>query len=265
MKNVLLLVHQDPGQEARLQAALDLTRGLSGHLTCIDITPFPIVFDQGLSLAPVFVLDETEREAVNKAELQRRIEAEHISWSWDDLRDDFIPCLIGAASSADVVVLSRKLDNGARPNMRSITSSVLMHTHALIVAVNERSHGMPVDKPVLVAWDGSDQASQALQRALPLLKHALLVTIFQVGDLPKDAIPAQEAATFLERQHVKSEIEIAPASEAVAAEICLAASRIGASYCVMGAFGHGRIRETLFGGVTRDMLTKATLPLALAH
>src|SRR3989344_3652734 len=36
MKNILLLVHDDHGQEARLQAALDITRAVEGHLTCID-------------------------------------------------------------------------------------------------------------------------------------------------------------------------------------------------------------------------------------
>ncbi len=37
MKNVLLLIHDDAGEEARLQVALDLARGLSGHLICVDI------------------------------------------------------------------------------------------------------------------------------------------------------------------------------------------------------------------------------------
>ena len=36
MKNILLLVHDDHGQEARLQAALDITRAVEGHLTCVD-------------------------------------------------------------------------------------------------------------------------------------------------------------------------------------------------------------------------------------
>src|SRR3546814_13462010 len=43
VKNILLLVHHDAGQEARLQAALDITRAVGGHLACIDVTPFPVV------------------------------------------------------------------------------------------------------------------------------------------------------------------------------------------------------------------------------
>jgi nucleotide-binding universal stress UspA family protein len=34
---------------------------------------------------------------------------------------------------------------------------------------------------------------------------------------------------------------------------------------VMGAYGHSRAREALFGGVTRAMLTACNLPLVLGH
>jgi hypothetical protein len=37
MKNILLLVHDDVGQEARLQVALDVTRALTGHLESLDV------------------------------------------------------------------------------------------------------------------------------------------------------------------------------------------------------------------------------------
>jgi nucleotide-binding universal stress UspA family protein len=33
----------------------------------------------------------------------------------------------------------------------------------------------------------------------------------------------------------------------------------------MGAYGHGRWRETLFGGVTRFMLGELGIPVLLAH
>jgi nucleotide-binding universal stress UspA family protein len=40
---------------------------------------------------------------------------------------------------------------------------------------------------------------------------------------------------------------------------------MGAMYIVMGAFGHGRVAEAIFGGVTRSMLLKSDLPLLLAN
>ena len=42
MKTILLLVHDDAGQEARFQAALDVARAVGGHLMCIDVSIMPM-------------------------------------------------------------------------------------------------------------------------------------------------------------------------------------------------------------------------------
>ena len=75
MKSVLLLVHQDSGQEARVQAALDLTSALSGHLACLDVTPLPSLFDTGMALGPPVVIDQAEQEAANKDQLLAEAQA----------------------------------------------------------------------------------------------------------------------------------------------------------------------------------------------
>lgn len=265
MKNVLLLVHRDAGQEARFQAALDLTRALRGHLTCVDVTPLPLVFDQGMSGAPAVMIDETDQEAENKAKLQRRLQEEDVSWTWQDLRDDFVPAVLDAASTADVIVLNRKLDSASRPDMRAITSNILMNSPALVVAVDDLCRQLDVRLPVLVAWDGSQEAMHALQRAVPLLAMASSIKIFQIGPIDSDGIAAEEAARYLSRHNVHADVEITDPSKEAAIEICEAAERIGAGYCVMGAFGHSRLREAILGGVSRDMLTSAPVPLVMAH
>ena len=66
MKNILLFVHDDSGQEARFQVALDLTRALGGHLLCLDITYVPPLvgsgyYDDGYVMANLLV-EESERE-----------------------------------------------------------------------------------------------------------------------------------------------------------------------------------------------------------
>jgi nucleotide-binding universal stress UspA family protein len=39
----------------------------------------------------------------------------------------------------------------------------------------------------------------------------------------------------------------------------------GADLLVMGAYGHSRLREALFGGATRDMLEICPVPVLMAH
>jgi len=70
MKNILLLVHDDAGQEARFQAALDIGRAVEGHLSCLDVTVIPAlvgadyVGDAGFG---TLLDDEREREG-NRAD-----------------------------------------------------------------------------------------------------------------------------------------------------------------------------------------------------
>jgi nucleotide-binding universal stress UspA family protein len=40
---------------------------------------------------------------------------------------------------------------------------------------------------------------------------------------------------------------------------------LSASYIVMGAYGHSRLRETVLGGVTRELIASTNVPLLLAH
>ena len=55
------------------------------------------------------------------------------------------------------------------------------------------------------------------------------------------------------------------AGSALGATLIDRAARHGAGYLVAGGFGHARLSETLFGGVTRDLLRGAPCPIFLAH
>ena len=59
---------------------------------------------------------------------------------------------------------------------------------------------------------------------------------------------------------------VAPATEANVADTILAvAARVNADLVVAGAFGHSRMREWAFGGVTRALLTRAPCAVLFSH
>ena len=266
MKNVLLLVHEDAGQEARLQAALDLTRALSGHLDCIDAVEMPVVVDgfAGNGMA-ILLADERERAAENRAATEPRLAREGVSWSWTEATGCLPDCVVEASKTADLIVLNRQIDTASGPDMRHIAAEVLMQSRALVVAVSDSCRGFKAGGKALVAWDGSERVMSALQRAVPLLALAGGIEILQVGRLSDHALTVEEAATYLSRHGIHAEAQIAPKADSIAVAIRIEAERFGADYLVMGAYGHGRIREALFGGVTRAMLTACSLPMVLGH
>lgn len=99
MKNILLIVHDDAGQEARLQAALDVARALDGHLTCLDIAIMPVLvgdYYSGIGEA-MLLADEHAREATNREGLEARLAREDVPWDWKEATGNLAPCVTDEA------------------------------------------------------------------------------------------------------------------------------------------------------------------------
>lgn len=264
MKTVLLLVHDDSGQESRLQAALDLTRALDGHLSCIDVAIPSTVNGDYYGIATVALLeDERTREAENKTDLVARLAHEGVRWEWHDATGPLAESVLDAASLADLIVLSRKLGDDRDPDMRDVASRVMMHAHAPVVAVPDTLKRFALDR-ALVAWDGQASAAAALRACVPLLALAGAVEIFMAHD-GGERTEAVEAAEYLSRHGIHASVRtIEDGLTAPDRLIEAECARFNADYIVMGGYTHGRLLE-VFGGVTKRMLATCAVPLVLTH
>ena len=266
MKNVLLLVHDDAGEEARFQAALDLTRALSGHLTCFDIVQLPMMVgvDPMMGVAEAAILDDLrQREATNRAGLEARLRAEDVPWNWVDATGNMAPLLKTESDLADIVVLNTALVDASEPNMRMVVSEVVMGSGKPIVAVPEAARGLATHGNALIAWNGSSEVADTMRAVTPLLAVAKTVSIVTFGQV--EGLPAEEAATYLSRHGIEARIDYRDAPADVSEALLTLCADRRPSYCVMGAYSHARIRESLFGGVTRRMLAESPVPLILGH
>lgn len=265
MKNVLMLAHDDAGQEARFQAALDIARALEGHLICVGVTEMPVMSGEfyASALDAELLADAREREETNRAALEARLAREDVPWNWLDMTGMIAPAVKDAARLADIVVLNRQLDGVAFPDMRGITAEVAIGSGKAVVAVPQDARGFRVGGRALVAWDGSQAAMHAVQAATPLLAIAERVDILEIEDGSVRA-PAEDAAAYLSRYGIHATILRQGARGNSVSALILAEAR-GASYVVMGGFGHSRIAEALFGGTSRDLLAESPTPLVMAH
>lgn len=265
MKNVLLLVHDDPGQEARLQAALDVVRAVQGHLICLDVATIPELIGDGYGTAELLMNDERQREAINRAGLERRLTVEGLPWDWIDTSGNIARCLEKQAGLSDLIIVNRHLDSYPIPDMRTIASEVVLKAGKPLLAVPETSRGVRLNGHAMIAWDGSDEAAAALRAAVPLLSLAQRVTIVEIVD-GSVTTPAEEAATYLSRHGICAGIHPKhPNIPNAGREILTLVKIMSADYLVMGGFGHGRLREAIFGGVSRHMLTHSPIPLLMVH
>ena len=120
----------------------------------------------------------------------------------------------------------------------------------------------------VVAWNGSVQAARAVRAAMPLLARAesVMVAIVDEGAAPAGVEQGADIGAYLARHDLKVEVRtIVNAHEGAGAAILDLAREEDATFLVMGAYGHSRIRQFLLGGVTRHVLARATIPILMAH
>lgn len=266
MKNILLLIHDDAGQEARFQAALDVVRALDGHLTCLDLSILPVAPNVYTPDSMVVLLEEERtRESANRVRVEARLAEEDVPWDWIDITGEAAQCITDAAGLADLIVVSRRLEDFPLPDTVEIASEVILKSRKPVLAVPDNIDRFRLTSRALVAWDGSSQASAALRAAVPLLAFAEDVTLLEITDGTVSE-PAETAAQYLSRHGIEPIIERAwPDGRKVGEVILDTIERSAAAWLVMGAFGHSRTREWLFGGATRTLLCHSPVPVFLAH
>jgi nucleotide-binding universal stress UspA family protein len=161
-------------------------------------------------------------------------------------------------------VLNTALADNAPPDVRTTVSDVVMRSGKPILAVPEAARGIDVGGHALIAWNGSSAIASTVRAAVPLLALASGVTIVEIG--APGAAPVEEAATYLSRHRIHTRVERRDGSRDGVADTLLDLCKDRQpSYCVIGAYGHSRLRESLFGGVTRRMLAESPVPLILGH
>lgn len=266
MKNVLLVVHDDVGQEARLQAALDVVRAIEGHLTCLDVAELlSLASADDYGASAILLEEERDREGVNRTKTEARLQVEGLPWDWIDVTGSFATCIADAAGLTDLIVVNRRLDSFPIPDMRGIAAETLVKVGKPLLAVPEATRGIKLQGHAMIAWDGSDQACAALREAVPLLALASRVTIVEIDD-GSLTLPGEEAAAYLARHQIACTVRPKHSALLGAADEILKLIEFSRpDYLVMGAFGHGRFHEAVFGGVTRRMLTESPIPLLMAH
>lgn len=261
MRSILVQAGRDAGMSARLDTAMAIARFNEGHVTLLIDTPI----DRYVTVDPyggTFLAREALDAALADDDTLTRTFV-------DRLQDDDVPfdvvhyeippldAMSDAARLADLVVVSR--DCG-------YCGDLALGIDAPVLALPD---GRPLDLPLraaAIAWDGGREAAHALRAAVPLLGACPAVTLITVSNEQSDAFPATEALRYLSRHDIKAELVERAKGNSVEETIAAEVRDCGAQLLAMGAYSHSRVREFLFGGVTRYFLSEAAAPpLLIAH
>jgi len=119
---------------------------------------------------------------------------------------------------------------------------------------------------VALGWNGRDAAAQALVTAAPILENAEAIELISVGELPSGNGRLSEAREYLTLHNIRcAERVVQRGSHSTADALLDTASGDGCDLLVVGGYGHSRLMESVFGGVTEDIISHPTLPVLMVH
>ncbi|WEK43217.1 MAG: universal stress protein [Candidatus Sphingomonas colombiensis] len=199
-----------------------------------------------------------------EAAFRRELSLRGVSGDWVRIDN----CLAEAdapfhARLVNLTIMARPDD--ATPRSLALADAFLMEaaTPCLFVPTPLRS---PVAlERVIVAWNGSREASRTVADALPLLEQAGAVRILTVGH-PAEVTMCTGAglSTHLTRYGISAEVRHCAAGH-VAERVLDACENFGANFLIMGAYGHAHLIEETFGGTTRHILENTALPVFMSR
>jgi nucleotide-binding universal stress UspA family protein len=264
-----LLVHgaSDERMLARTMLAATLARAHDANLTIV----FPL---QGASATlmyaehvPVTAIQrqlEAEREQASdiRAKVVERIAHEGLRMEWRSMEGRASSLLASAATVADVVVMSQDAADADPP----LVATVALAAGRPVLCVPHSGSFLDCGRRILVAWNGSRESARAAHDALPFLQRAEAVRLFSAASPAEGGASLEDAAAHLASHGAKVELRRAVLDGMdPGIAILNAAVDWGADLIVMGAYGHSRLREWVFGGATRTILQSMTVPTLLSY
>jgi nucleotide-binding universal stress UspA family protein len=170
----------------------------------------------------------------------------------------------GHALHADLTLMQRPEDEVAL----AAFEAALFGSGRPILLVPPRWRARALGKRIMVAWKSKPEAARALADAAPFLHDADEVVIVTVDAKPNGygAGPGRDIARHLARKGLDVQLRNADGLGRSPEEALIAEARhMDADLIVMGGYGQSRLREFVFGGVTRALTRTSPLPLFLSH
>ena len=271
------MVHVDglDGSTARTRLAIELARKfdatLIGFTAALPRLPLEL-YDASLgtvAIGPDYGdIDRTELEAEfarNQADFAKATEGAGLDTDWRAVFAAPSVAIGDSATAADLIVLGAG-DRSLLGNLSAPSAGdVVLHIGRPILVVPPAYDRAGINT-IVVAWKNTPESQRALADAVPLMKGAARVLILGVQEGSEADSSLADAEGFLVRHGIAAKVEtIRHGSGAVEEEILDYAKRNRADLIVAGAYGHTRLREWVFGGVTRGLLAHSPVPCLFSH
>jgi nucleotide-binding universal stress UspA family protein len=268
---LMVYVDANGASEQRVRLAAGLADKFSARLFgCSALAVRPPIGAEAVVIAPVMEA-ETEQilaKLASKETWFRKIAAiDHGRLEWRTASDYPVEALVREARSADLIVIGRSKESEDVYSSLDLGGVVLKAGRPVLV-VPEGISSLRAEH-VVIGWGDTREARRAVQDALPFLHEARRVTIAEICGSGKEETAGRhidDVGGYLGRHRIKSGPKVILHQKgSAAAQLIHLAQEEGADLLVTGAYGHSRLGEWFFGGVTRELLASSPVCCFMSH
>jgi nucleotide-binding universal stress UspA family protein len=264
-KTFLAIIQNSDDAGRILDFAIPLATAAKGHLVGLHTEAIPIAYSSPVGFPEAEFMQATSeantaRAAKLEAMFKERVQAAGLSHDWRSLESfsgDSGVSGLSSARSVDLVVVAQPSPSADAPTADVET---LIFDSGRPVLIAPFTGALTASfKRVLIAWNASREASRAVFDALPLILAAEQSEILVVNPEDNPARPADRAGEGIAatlRRHGANVVvtRMDAGGRGIDDIIEQRVAEKAIDLVVLGAYSHSRLREFLFGGVTRSVL-----------
>ncbi|MDA0708378.1 MAG: universal stress protein [Proteobacteria bacterium] len=271
IKTILVPICHEKGADERIDFAINLATKFDAHVKALHIlTPLesmigamPMESAYTIEAYSQFQKNAVEEAKKLKAKYEKKLSKSGVRFDWCQEKGDVLSHMYIYSRTSDLTIISQKGDTF--DEVLSVMNDFIIGSGLPVIAIPSAGVKKFDGKHILVTWDGGQYSAKATHDALPLLKMAKKVTVLSIAEDAKTQIPAADICAHLSRHGVKAEALTFDKSKSAEKRIIETADELNVDLIVAGAWGHRRLLEIFFGGVTKKLLSNQKRPVFLVH
>lgn len=264
-KSILVNINIDGPVAPIVKAGLDLAQRFQATLTgfCAADVPMPVTFPEGADLGMQIwedMREETEKRIKTLRTEFEQLVADSVKTAWRGGLGNPTDGLVATSKLADVVVMAAPdgASSGNAYRVAEPAGAVLRAGRPLLIVAN-RAEQINTKK-ILIAWKDTREARRAVADSVPLLSRAKEVTVVtaasEIDSYIREGV--KDVIAYLAAHHIEAKSELIESPDETDALFGFI-NEMGPDLVVSGAYGHSRLREWAFGGMTRSLLDEISL------
>jgi nucleotide-binding universal stress UspA family protein len=279
MKTILVPLAQHDRLTPMLEAALILGRNFTSYIEGMALAEPVASFIAADALGATIVYEgAAQHDDEATQELHHRFEdfmqargvprqaagAEPPTYGWCDEATSGDVFVGSYGRVFDITIVGRPGSANGEPRMSTLESALFESGRPILMVPSIVP--ATIGETVVVAWNGSTETARAVGFAMPILRRARRTVVLSVEGGSVVGPTGDQVVRHLTRNGVASEsLNVSPESRSTGEAILAETTRLGADLLIKGAFTQSRLRQMIFGGATRHVISAANLPVFMAH